>query len=520
MGDEKICVKHSPSTSGYYQVQDKLDFQQILSTMHPKDPHPPLHISTESFRALGHRLVDEVAEHFASLPGKAVTAGEDPAVVRDALGRGTWPEHGQAPEDIVRRATDLLMEHSLFPGHPKFWGYIVGSGTQIGTLADLLAAAVNPNVGGWNLAPMASEIEAQVVRWTAGWIGYPEGSDGILVSGGAMANYVGFLVGRRMKTPWGVRQDGLLKGGKQLKVYCSKETHTWIQKATDLFGFGTDAIEWLPTDDQLRIDVRALEERIIADKEAGHVPLMAIGTAGTVSTGVVDDLKGIRDVCRRHDLWFHVDGAYGGPAAHLPENAELFEGISDADSVALDPHKWFYSPQEAGCVLIRERQHLLDTFSYRPPYYHFEEFEQEPPVNYYEYGLQNSRGFRALKVWMTMLQAGESGMAEMIRHDITMARMLFDLVDEAPDFEAFQTHLSITTFRYVPDPSLSQDELNTVNQDLLVALQKSGRAFLSNAVVNDHFLLRACIVNFRTTEEDIRALPGLLKEVAKGLGKS
>jgi aromatic-L-amino-acid decarboxylase len=486
--------------------------------MQTDQTHSPLHIPKDTFRTIGHWLVDQISDHFDSLPNKRVARGSDPSEVRKALGRDTLPDHGQAPEEIIRRATTLLMDQSLFPGHPKFWGYIVGSGTEIGTLADLLAAAVNPNVGGWDLAPMASEMERQVVSWTADWIGYPGTSDGLLVSGGAMANYVGFLVGRRIKAPWEVRTKGLHQGAGQFKVYCSKETHTWIQKATDLFGLGTDAIEWLPTDSQLRIDVAALEERIRKDKANADIPLMVIGTAGTVGTGAVDDLKSLRDICRRHDLWFHVDGAYGAPAAHLPENAELFAGLTDADSVALDPHKWFYTPQEAGCVLVKERKHLLDTFSYRPPYFLFEESEEEPTINYYEYGLQNSRGFRALKVWMTLLQAGDMGLTELIRHDITMAGLLYQLVDQAPDFEAFQTHLSITTFRYLPDDSLPKEELNEFNKKLMVALQKSGHAFVSHTVVDGTFLLRACIVNFRTTEDDIRALPGILRTVAEGLG--
>lgn len=487
--------------------------------MHRNSEHAPspLGIKSKAFRQIGHWLVDQIADHFEQLPEKRLNHGDTPGKVREALGGGALPEQGEDAGEIIRRAYTLLMNHSLLDGHPRFWGYIIGSGTQIGALADLLAATVNPNVGSWILAPMASEIEAQTVRWIAGWIGYPADCGGILVSGGAMANYVGFLAARRVKAPWNIREQGLRAGTGQLKVYCSTETHTWIQKATDAFGFGTDAIAWIPVDQNLKMDVDSLDAQIKSDKASGDIPFMVIGTAGTVSTGVVDDLDELSRLCKRHDLWFHVDGAYGAPAAHLEENAELFKGLTEADSVALDPHKWFYSPQEAGCVLVRERSHLLDTFSYRPPYYHFDDYGDDPGINYYEYGLQNSRGFRALKVWMGLLQAGRAGLEEMIRHDIEMAQLLYQIVDEAGDFEAFQTSLSITTFRYKPMHIDDDEELNALNEKLLVAVQNGGKAFISNAVSDGKFLLRACFVNFRTRRDDIVMLPEILRETARYL---
>ena len=472
----------------------------------------PLLIEVEEFRRIGHQLIDQIAEHYSEIQNKSITPGETPATVRAALGMGPMPVDGSTPEQVLDKAHNLLMEHSLFNAHPSFWGYIMGPGTQIGTLADMLAATVNPNCGGWELAPMAAEIERQAIRWIADWINYPSESGGILVSGGAMANYVGFLTGRTVKMGQELRAKGMQKFEGRLKVYCSAETHTWIQKAADLFGLGTDSIAWIPTDENLQIDLGKLEQAIIQDKQAGDIPFMAIATAGSVSTGVVDNLEAVEAICRRHDLWFHVDGAYGAPAAAVADTQALFRGIELADSVALDPHKWFYCPQEAGCVLVRDPKHLLDTFSYRPPYYHFGDYEEEPGINFYEYGLQNSRGFRALKVWMTLLQAGQDGMRNLIANDIRMARLLFDLVDEAPDFEAFQTNLSITTFRYVPDSEMTDEALNDLNKSVMEELQRQGRAFVTNAVVNGKFLLRACVVNYRTGEDQIKAFPGVIRD--------
>jgi glutamate/tyrosine decarboxylase-like PLP-dependent enzyme len=481
-------------------------------------PSIPLEMSREEFVAAGYWLIDQLADHFTSLQAKPVAHGETPATVQRALKTviETLPDQGLSGQVVLQKAVELLMNHSLLPGHPRFWGYIIGAGTQVGVLSEMLAATINPNVGGWNLSPMATEMEKQVINWIADFIGYPHNAGGLLVSGGAMANYVAFLTARKAKASWKIREQGVGAGTGRLKVYCSSETHTWIQKATDLFGMGTDSISWIDTDDQLRLDVAELEQAITIDQQRGDIPFLVIATAGTVSTGTVDSLKEIGRVCEKHSLWYHIDGAYGGPAAALPELHAMFEGLAMADSIALDPHKWFYCPLEAGCILIKKASALPDTFSYRPPYYHFEDYDEAPGLNFYEYGLQNSRGFRALNVWTGFLQAGKQGMVSMIRHDIEMAHLLYSLISQSEDFEPFQVHLSITTFRYKPkDKDLSLADLNALNERLMVAVQNSGKAFLTNCLVHGKFFLRTCIVNFRTTEEDIRSLPAILRETAQ-----
>ncbi|MFL5733238.1 MAG: pyridoxal phosphate-dependent decarboxylase family protein, partial [Chloroflexia bacterium] len=300
------------------------------------------------------------------------------------------------------------------------------------------------------------------------------------------------------------------------------ETHTWIQKACDLFGLGTGAIRWVPTDERLRMSTASLSDQIAADKASGDLPFMVVGTGGSVSTGGIDPLPEIAAICREHDLWFHVDGAYGGFAAALPGASPDLVGLSLADSVAIDPHKWLYAPLEAGCALVRDPGILRDTFSFHPPYYHMEEFEDVPAVNYHEYGMQNSRGFRALKVWLALRQVGREGYERMISDDIRLAEELFRLVSVEPGLQAFTQDLSITTFRYVPpdlEPGSEPVEtyLNALNTELVNRLQSGGETFLTNAIIRGKFLLRTCVVNFHTSLADIQALPGIVTRTGSAL---
>ncbi len=485
----------------------------------------PLEMTPSEFRKVGRQLVERIAEFLCTLPYRPVTPNESPNVILEALGTGSLPEQGAEARDLLEEAATVLFEHSTFNGHPRFWGVITSSAAPIGALGDLLAAAVNPNVGGWFGAPMGTEIEAQTVRWIAEMIGYPPDSGGLLVSGGNMGNFMGFLTARKAKATWDVHTAGLIgEGARRLRVYTSCETHTWIHKATDMFGLGTDAIRRIPTDAQLRMDTAVLHDSIRADIEEGDLPFLVIGTAGSVSMGAVDPLPEVAAICREYDLWFHVDGAYGAFAAlllHEHQDVEVpadLEGISLADSVAVDPHKWLYAPLEAGCILVRDQEALRETFSYHPPYYHFA--EEPSTIDYYEYGPQNSRGFRALKVWLALRQVGREGYVEMISDDIMLAQELYRLVDAHPELQAFTLGLSITTFRYVPadlTPGSERVEayLNKLNAELLIHLQRGGEAFLSNAVMGGTFLLRACVVNFRTSLEDIEALPPLVIRIGR-----
>lgn len=479
----------------------------------------PLALRPDEFRQLGHRLVDEIAGRLERLAEGPVRPDVTPADVRRALGADAGlPRAGCDAGRLLAEATELLFDHSLFNAHPRFFGYITASPAPIGVLGELLAAALNQNVGAFALSPLATEIERQTVRWIAELIGLPATGGGLLVSGGNMANLVGLLAARAQRVPWDVRKRGLGRQGPALLVYASVETHTWLQKAADLSGLGTDAIRWVAADDQQRMKPAALRRQIEQDRGLGHRPLLVVATAGSVATGAVDPLPEIAAVCRDHDLWLHVDGAYGAFAAQVPGAPECLWGLADADSIAVDPHKWLYAPLEAGCVLVRDASVLRDAFSYHPAYYHFD----EEALNYFDYGPQNSRGFRALKVWLALRQVGRAGYLRMIGDDMALARHLHRLAAEHPEFEAATQGLSVTTFRYVPVELRAQRGgaqveryLDQLNQEILTRVEKGGEAFLSNAVVDGRFLLRACIVNFHTALGDVEALLPLVARIGR-----
>lgn len=467
------------------------------------------------FRSVGHDLVDRVSEFLDSLPDMPVTRGEKPSQLQRQLKSRKLPKSGSPTQAIIKEAAELLFDHSLFNGHPRFWGYITSSAAPIGALGDFLASSVNPNVGAWDLSPMATEIEKQTLGWIAEMIRYPPHSGGIFVSGGNMANLVGFWVARTSKAKWDVKKRGLQGGRETPLIYGTKETHAWLLKAADLSGFGTDAIRWVRLDKKSRMVASDLEKKIRNDIRRGRLPFMVVGTAGSVQTGAVDPLSEQAEICKKYGLWFHVDGAYGAFGAVLPELAGAYAGMSRADSIALDPHKWLYAPLEAGCILVKNDKLLHMTFSQHPAYYRFSRAGEEEPTNYYEFGPQNSRGFRALKVWLAFRQVGRSGYERMIRKDIALARRLFEKVGKTRELQQLSQSLSIATFRFVPhgmEPGTKKDEtyLNKLNEELLTRLQRSGEVYLSNAVTNGTFALRACIVNFRTTTKDIDALPQIV----------
>lgn len=478
----------------------------------------------EEFRRLGHELVERVAELLDSLASRPVTPGESPEQVRALLAPSRdLPVEGRPAGAILAEATELLAKHSLFNGHPRFWGYITAGPAPLGILAEMLAAAVNSNVGAWKLSPIATEMELQVVRWIAQLIGYPAECGGLLVSGGNLANFVGFLAARKAKAPWDVRNQGMgPASSRPLRLYASTETHTWIHKAVDLFGLGLESVRWIGVDQDQRLRLEELEAAVDRDLHNGGTPFLVIGNAGTVSTGAVDPLVRIAELCRRYGLWFHVDGAYGGMAACIPGAEPELEGLSLADSVAVDPHKWLYTPLEAGCVLVRDSHALAETFSHRPAYYHFE----EEATNFYELGLQNSRGFRALKIWLQLQQAGRQGYRQMIGDDIRLADQFFRLAAGCPDLQVFSRRLSIATFRFRPSDLAGLEDtpehhayLDELNRQLLSRLESGGRAFISNAIIDGRFALRLCIVNFRTSEGDIRMLPELILSLGRELDR-
>lgn len=491
-----------------------------MASQYPEKRSVPIELDAEQFNKMGHHLVDQITELLYRIADYPVTHGEKPKEIQDLLKTGNkLQDEGKSPEDLMERAADLLINHSLFNGHPRFWGYVTSSAAPLGILGDFLASAINANAGAYILSPMATEMERQTIHWIGELMDYPAGG-GLMVSGGNMANYVGFMAAIRHKTGQGARKKGLKNHPEILICYCSEQTHTWIHKAADLFGLGTDQIRWIPTRSDFTMDTGELEKQINEDLKEGYVPFLVIGTAGTVSVGAVDPLETIGKICEKYKLWFHIDGAYGGFAAAVPEFEPEIAAVKMADSIAVDPHKWLYSPLEAGCTLVKDPSKLSDTFSYHPVYYNFGDAE----VNFVDYGFQNSRGFRALKVWLTLQQMGKRGYRQLIREDILLAEAAFEILSKTEEIETFTWHLSITTFRFVPrdllvemNDSKRSEYLNELNQQLLDATQAEGEFFISHAFIGETFVLRLCIVNFRTTLDDIRALSSLVVQRGRAI---
>lgn len=488
-------------------------------TDHDADAAPreaALALSAERFRALGHALVDRIAATWSELPARPLGGDETPAAVRARLGGAGLPEQGSDAGALLDEAAALLLDHGLLASHPRFHGYVAAAPAPIGVLAELLAAALNANVALWHAAPMASEIETQTLRWLAELVGFPAGGGGLLTSGGNLANLVALLAARRAGLP-AVREAGLQ--GARVAVYASTQTHAWLLKAVDIAGLGQQAIRWIATDDRQRLDVGALAARIAADRADGVQPLLAIGTAGTVSTGAIDPLPAMAALCRAEGLWFHVDGAYGAPAACLPDAPPELLGLREADSLALDPHKWLSAPIEAGCLLVRDARHLPRTFASNPPYYGTPADDEGP--NFHELGPQNTRGFRALKVWLGLRMAGRAGYRRILSDDLALAARLRARVAATPRLEGGPGGLSIATLRYRPpagaDAPATPEALDALNRRLLEHLQRDGRAWLSPAVVDGRFWLRACFVNFRTEAAHVDALPALVQSLGDAL---
>ncbi|WP_411766484.1 pyridoxal phosphate-dependent decarboxylase family protein [Winogradskyella sp. A3E31] len=486
-------------------------------------PHPKksaLELNEKEFKEIGYQLIDSIAHLINNMSDLALTTDVSTEELRAQLIGHSISDEGVSAKELFNKTTELLINYSLFNGHPKFMGFITSAPAPIGILGDLLGSAINPNVSAQILSPIATEIEKQTIEWISDFIGIDSGYGGLLVSGGNMANFTGFLTARTSKIPIKFKEKGFSCLKAKWIVYCSEATHTWIEKAVVLFGHGLDSVRWIPVDGDNKIDDNQLENSILEDIKNGDSPFMVVGTAGDVSTGAVDNLKRISEICKKYELWFHIDGAYGTPAAALPELSETFSGITEADSIALDPHKWLYAPLEAGCILVKTPEHLTDTFSSRPEYYNFDGFNPELAHNFYEYGMQNSRGFRALKVWLVLQHSGKKGIIDAIRKDIELSRLFYNLASANPNLEAITQNLSITTLRYIPNEANNNiysdlNYLNRLNEKLLSSLQKSGELFLSNAIINKKFSLRACIVNFKTSEEDIKECIDIIVKTGK-----
>jgi aromatic-L-amino-acid decarboxylase len=457
-------------------------------------------LDPEEVRRLGHRAADIVADHCATLGERPVfgKVGRSAAVFDEPL-----PETGRSADEVLDAARDHVLPHPFGNSHPRFFAFINATADPLGTVADYLASAMNSNCWGGDHA--AIHVEDRVVRWIAEILGLPPAAEGILTSGGSMANFTALAVARRAVAP-GVREAGV-SGTPPLVVYTSEEAHSCVDKAVDLLGIGTGQLSVVPTDERFRIRIDLLKEAIAADRRAGRRPAIVVGNAGSVNTGAIDPLEELADLCAREELWFHVDGAYGAMACVSARLRPLFAGLGRADSVAADPHKWLYVPYEAGATLVREPGRLADAFR-RPAAYlvHDPGSPVTGPVLFNERGPELSRGFKALKVWMGLKRHGREGYAVAVDHDVAMARFLAGQVRESEDFELLaEPGLSIVNFRYHPSGHPEPD-LDRLNRQIVNRLVGSGAFFLAPTMLRGQTSLRVAIVNLRTREDDLRAL--------------
>jgi len=408
--------------------------------------------------------------------------------------------------DLEALLRPLVLEQSTLCGHPGFMAYVSGSGTVPGAAADLLAAALNPNVGGWSLAPAASELELHLTRWLAERFGLPAGAAGLMTSGGASSNLTALKAARDARTPGDVRRHGT--GGLPLVLYASAEAHATIAEAADILGLGERAVRSIPTDAAYRMRTDELERALAADLAAGMLPFAVVATAGTTATGAVDPLPAVADICQMHGLWMHVDAAYGGAAVLAPELRPLLSGIERADSIAFDPHKWLYTPQSSACLLVRDPADLLRSFSIDVAYVREDATLSGRGLNIGELGPQWSRAFLALKVWLSLAAHGTDAYARRIAHDVELACYLDERVRAHPDLEPMcPVVLSIACFRYAPaGAGLDDAALNRLNERLMIEIRRDGHTFPSNAELDGRYCLRACLVNHRTEAGDIDAL--------------
>jgi aromatic-L-amino-acid decarboxylase len=462
-------------------------------------------LSPDEILRLGHAATDAVADARARLTSRPVfgKVGADAALFDEPA-----PEEGQPIEKTLAFAREHILPFPMGNSHPRFYGFINATADPVGIAADYLAASMNPNCWGGDHA--AIHVEHRVMRWLADLLGYPGTAEGILVSGGSMANFTALAAARRAMTPGNVREDGLAGEGRpRLTVYASDQVHHCVDKAVDLLGIGARQLRKIETDERFRIRMELLEEAVAADRRAGLTPAIVVGNAGTVNTGAIDPLEEIADFCRRESLWFHVDGAYGAMARLSPKLAPLFSGMERADSIAADPHKWLYVPYEAGATLVREPGRLSAAFRKFPEYLATDPESPFPgPAWFAERGVELSRSFKALKVWMGFKTHGRTGYARAIENDVALAHFLAAEVDRRPDFERLsETVLSIANFRYRPsDRTLVDADLDRVNRKIVNRLVGSGSFFLAPTILKGRTALRVCIVNFRTREEDLTAL--------------
>jgi aromatic-L-amino-acid decarboxylase len=474
----------------------------------------------ESTRILGHKMIDDVIDYLKTVRERPVWQNV-PNQVKSQF-TSPVPVNPQPPEEVYKEFVDKVLPYPMGNIHPRFWGWILGTGTIMGAYAELLAATMNTNNGGGN--HIGNHVEKQVLDWIKEMLQFPTSASGVLTSGCSASNLIGLTVARNMKAGFDLRTKGLQLAPEKMVLYASEEAHSSIQKAVELLGLGSEALRLLPVNNHFQINLAKLNATIISDRENGFAPFCVIGAAGTTNTGSVDDLKALASICKREKLWFHVDGAFGAWARLSPNAKKAVVGIELADSLALDLHKWMYMPYEIGCILVRNEKQHRKAFSLTPDYLAHGEAEHGVTGGdlpwFSDYSYELSRGFRALKVWMSIKEQGSKKYARLIQQNIDQASYLGELIKTSPELIlSAPITLNIVCFRFV-SPDVTDGVLDEINKKIAVDLQESGIAVLTGTVINGRYVLRMANTNHRSRREDFEILIREVLRIGKILAES
>ncbi|MEJ2185149.1 MAG: pyridoxal-dependent decarboxylase [Gemmatimonadota bacterium] len=472
-------------------------------------------MTPEEFRRHGYAVVDRIAEYLAHPERWNVMAQIQPGDVAREI-PGAPPADAQPMDDILADYDRIIVPGTTHWNHPGFFAYFGITASGPGILGEMLAASLNVNAMLWRSGPAETELEDTVLDWLRQILGLPEGLDGTINDTASSSTLYALAAARERAEDLGIRQQGL--AGRDdvppLRVYCSEEAHSSVDKAVITLGLGLDNVVRLPSDAEFRMVPELLQRAIDQDRQQGRRPLAVVATVGTTGVTAVDPVPEIADICQREGLWLHVDAAYGGSAAAIPEMRWVLDGCDRADSLVVNPHKWMFTPIDCSALFTRHPELLRRAFSLTPEY--LKTAEQDRVKNLMDYGVSLGRRFRALKLWFVLRYFGADGISDRLREHLRMAKQLEGWVDGADDWERLApVHFSVVAFRYRPADIDDEQELDRLNAAILDHVNATGEVFMSHTKVRDHYAIRIAIGNLRTTEAHVRRAWELLGEAAQ-----